>query len=130
MFHYRRLTPGAGSRSGDTTPCVVTAPGGQFVIEDTDWTEGDYVAAIEQAGLAVAAIDYPRPRDPAAWSTDEASAPPCIVIEARKAGRPGSPDCSRGDQADRASCQARPAHPWLPCRGEAEHDGRADRGCV
>jgi len=43
------------------------------------------VDAVEQAGLAVITIDYPRPHDPAAWSTDEASIPPCIVIEARKA---------------------------------------------
>ena len=78
--------PHAGPlRSGDTTPCIVTAPGGQFVIEDTYWTEDDYVDAIEQAGLTVTTIDYPRPRDPAAWSTDEASIPPFIVIEARKA---------------------------------------------
>jgi SAM-dependent methyltransferase len=77
--------PHAGPlRSGDLTPCIVTTPGGQFVIDDTYWTERDYVHAIEQAGLTVAAIDYPRPRDPAAWSTDEASVPPCIVIEARK----------------------------------------------
>jgi hypothetical protein len=41
--------------------------------------------AIEQAGLAVTTIDYPRPPNPAAWSTDEASIPPCIVIEAKKA---------------------------------------------
>lgn len=72
-------------RSGDTTPCIVTAPGGQFVITDTYWTEDDYVKAIEQAGLAVTTISYPRPRDPAAWSTSEAFIPPCIVIEARKA---------------------------------------------
>ena len=72
-------------RSGETTPCIVTTPGGRFVIEDTYWTEDDYVDAVEQAGLAVITIDYPRPRDPAAWSTDEASIPPCIVIEARKA---------------------------------------------
>jgi len=71
-------------RSGDLTPCIVTASGGQFVIEDTYWTERDYVDAIERAGLTVATIDYPRPSDPAAWSTDEASVPPCIVIEARK----------------------------------------------
>jgi SAM-dependent methyltransferase len=78
--------PDAGPlRSGETTPCIVTAPGGQFVIQDTYWTEDDYVSAIEQAGLAVTAIVYPRPRDPAAWSTDEASVPPCIIIEARKA---------------------------------------------
>jgi SAM-dependent methyltransferase len=78
--------PHAGPlRSGDTTPCIVTAPGGQFVIEDTYWTEHDYVDAIEQAGLTVTTIDYPRPRNPAAWSTDEASIPPCIVIEAKKA---------------------------------------------
>jgi SAM-dependent methyltransferase len=78
--------PHAGSlRSGDMTPCIVTTPGGQVVIQDTYWTEDDYVNAIEQAGLTVTAIGYPRPRDPAAWSTDEASVPPCIVIEARKA---------------------------------------------
>ena len=78
--------PHAGPlRSGDTTPCRVITPGGQFVIEDTYWTEDDYVDAIEQAGLAVTTIDYPRPRNPAAWSTDEASISPCIVIEAKKA---------------------------------------------
>jgi hypothetical protein len=77
--------PHAGpSRSGETTPCIVTTPGGQVVIEDTYWTEDDYVDAIEQAGLTVTTIGYPRPRDPAAWSTDEASVPPCIVIQARK----------------------------------------------
>jgi hypothetical protein len=36
--------------------------------------------AIEQAGLTVTTIGYPRPRDPAVWFTDEASVPPCIVI--------------------------------------------------
>ena len=78
--------PHAGPlQSGDRTPCIVAAPGGQFVIEDTYWTEDDYVDAIEQAGLAVTTIDYPRPRNPAAWSTDEAFIPPCIVIEAKKA---------------------------------------------
>ena len=78
--------PHAGPlRGGDTTPCIVTAPGGQFAIEDTYWTEDDYVDAIQQAGLTVTTIGYPRPRDPAAWSTDEASVPPFIVIEARKA---------------------------------------------
>ena len=78
--------PHAGPlRSGETTPCIVTTPGGRFVIEGTYWTEDDYVDAVEQAGLAVITIDYPRPHNPAAWSTDEASIPPCIVIEARKA---------------------------------------------
>jgi SAM-dependent methyltransferase len=77
--------PHAGPlRSGDTTPCIVIAPRGPIVIKDTYWTEHDYVDAIEQAGLTVTTIDYPRPRDPAAWSTDEASVPPCIVIEAKK----------------------------------------------
>jgi hypothetical protein len=78
--------PHSGSlRSGDTTACIVTAPGGQLVIEDTYWTEDDYTAALEHAGLTVAAIAYPRPRDPSAWSTDEASVPPSIVIKAAKA---------------------------------------------
>ena len=78
--------PHAGPlRSGETTPCIVTTPAGQLVIEDTYWTEDDYVGAVEQAGLTVITIGYPRPRDPAGWSTDEASVPPCIVIEARKA---------------------------------------------
>jgi SAM-dependent methyltransferase len=81
-FSYPYAAP---LRSSETTPCIVTTPGGQFVIEDTYWTEGDYVDAVEQAGLTVMRVDYPRPRDPAAWSTDEASIPPCIVIEARKA---------------------------------------------
>ena len=72
-------------RSGDTTPCIVTAPGGQFTIEDTYWTERDYADAVERAGLTVTTIAYPGPRDPSAWSTDEASVPPFVVIEARKA---------------------------------------------
>ena len=67
------------------TPCIVTAPSGQFVMEDSDWTEDDYVDAIEQGGLTVITVDYPRPGDLAAWSIDEASVPPCIIIEARKA---------------------------------------------
>jgi hypothetical protein len=63
----------------------VITPGGQFVIQDSYWTEDDYVDTIGQVGLTVTTVGYPRPRDPAAWSTDEASIPPCIVIEARKA---------------------------------------------
>jgi hypothetical protein len=84
-YSYPHIGP---LRSGDTTPCIVTTPGGQLVIQDTYWTEDDYADAIEQAGLTVATIGYPRPHDPTAWSTDEASVPPCIVIEARKAARP------------------------------------------
>lgn len=80
-FSYPDAAP---LRSGERTPCIVTAPGGRFVIPDTYWTEDAYVAAIQQAGLTVATIGYPRPRDPAAWSTDEAAVPPFIVIEARK----------------------------------------------
>lgn len=37
----------------------MTTPGGQFVIEDTYWSEDDYADAVEQAGLAVITIDYP-----------------------------------------------------------------------
>ena len=81
-FSYPQTRP---LRSGETTLCIVTAPDGQFAIEDTYWAEDDYVDAIEQAGLIVATIDYPRPVDPAAWSTDEASIPPFIIIQARKA---------------------------------------------
>jgi hypothetical protein len=54
-------------------------------IEDTYWTEDDYTGALVQAGLTVTTITYPLPPDPSAWSTDEASIPPCIVIEAMKA---------------------------------------------
>jgi SAM-dependent methyltransferase len=72
-------------RSGDTTACIVTTPDGQLVIEDTYWAEDDYTGALEHAGLTVAAIAYPLPRDPSAWATDEASVPPCIVIKAVKA---------------------------------------------
>jgi hypothetical protein len=67
---------------------MVTTAGGRFVIEDTYWAEDDYVDAIVQAGLTAATIGYPQPRDRAAWSTDEAFIPPCIVIDAGKgAGR-------------------------------------------
>jgi len=64
------------------TGAARTAPGGQFPINDTYWTEEDYRGALVQAGFAVAAVDYPHPRDPAAWSTDEATVPPFIVIKA------------------------------------------------
>jgi hypothetical protein len=30
----------------ETTPCIVTTPGGQFVIEDTYWTEDDDADAV------------------------------------------------------------------------------------
>jgi SAM-dependent methyltransferase len=77
--------PHAGPlRSGETTPCIVTVPEGRFVIQDTYWNEDDYMDAIERVGLTVITIDYPRPSDPAAWSTDEASISPFIVIAARK----------------------------------------------
>ena len=70
--------------SGAITSAIVTAPGGQFSIDDTYWTEDDYRGALSQAGFTVAAIDYPRPRDPSAWATDEAAVPPFIVIKAIK----------------------------------------------
>ncbi len=71
-------------RSGQVTPCVVTTPAGQLVIDDTYWTEDDYAGALREAGLTVTAIDYPMPRDPSAWSTDEALLSPCIVLTAVK----------------------------------------------
>jgi SAM-dependent methyltransferase len=71
-------------RSGDTTTCIVTTPDGPLVIEDTYWTEEDYTGALKDVGLTVATVAYPWPRDPAAWATDEAIVPPCIVIKAMK----------------------------------------------
>lgn len=71
-------------QSGDMTTAIITAAGGQFAIDDTYWTEEDYWDALVQAGLTVAAIDYPSPHDPFAWSTDEATVPPFIVIKAIK----------------------------------------------
>jgi ubiquinone/menaquinone biosynthesis C-methylase UbiE len=71
-------------RSGALNPCYVNAPTGQFVIEDTYWSEDDYVDALRQTGLSVASIDYPRPAIPSEWSTDEATVPPYIVIKAIK----------------------------------------------
>jgi hypothetical protein len=47
------------------------------------------VTALRQGGLTVATIDYPRPDDPGAWSTEEASVPPFIIIKA-VAGAAGS----------------------------------------
>jgi SAM-dependent methyltransferase len=70
--------------SGAIISAIVTAPGGQFSIDDTYWTEDDYREALSEAGFTVAAIDYPRPRDPSAWATDEATIPPFIVIKAIK----------------------------------------------
>ncbi len=70
--------------SGAITSAIVAAPGGQFSIDDTYWTEDDYRGALSQAGFTVAAIDYPRPRDISAWATDEATVPPFIVIKAIK----------------------------------------------
>jgi ubiquinone/menaquinone biosynthesis C-methylase UbiE len=71
-------------RSGEVTPCIVTTPAGELVIDDTYWTEDDYASALREAGLTVTAVDYPMPRDPSAWSTDEALLSPCIVLTATK----------------------------------------------
>lgn len=89
-----------GLTSGSRTPCVVTTIDGQFIIEDTYWTEEDYTSALTHAGLTVTAISYPMPRDPSDWSTDEAHISPCIVIKSRKAPRAASasidPPCTAG----------------------------------
>ncbi len=71
-------------QSGDLTTCIITTANGQFSIDDTYWAEDDYVGALSQAGFMIATIDYPSPADPSAWSTDEATIPPYIVIEATK----------------------------------------------
>jgi ubiquinone/menaquinone biosynthesis C-methylase UbiE len=71
-------------RSGALNPCFINAPAGQFVIEDTYWTEDDYVNTLRQAGLSIVTVDYPRPSIPSDWSTDEASIPPYIVIKSVK----------------------------------------------
>ncbi len=83
-FRSYRYPQAEGLRSGSRTPCIVTASEGEIVIEDTYWTEADYVRALAHAGLAVAAVGYPMPRDPSAWSTDEAIVSPCVVIQAVK----------------------------------------------
>jgi ubiquinone/menaquinone biosynthesis C-methylase UbiE len=80
-FGYPTVVP---LQSGDITTAIITAADGQFAIDDTYWTEEDYRDALVQAGFTVAAIDYPSPRDPSAWSTDEATVPPFIVIKAIK----------------------------------------------
>ena len=71
-------------RSGQVTPCVVSTPAGELVIDDTYWTEDDYSGTLREAGLTITGIDYPMPRDPSAWSTDEALLSPCIVLTAVK----------------------------------------------
>ena len=98
--------PHAGPlRSGDTTACIVTTPDGQLVIQDTYWTEDDYTGALEHAGLTVSAIAYPRPRTPAAWTTDESPIPPSIVIKPRR---------SRSQEARTRPDHGRSPHPALP----------------
>jgi SAM-dependent methyltransferase len=83
-FRSYRYPQAEGLSSGSRTPCVVTTAEGAIVIEDTYWTEDDYVRALTQAGLDVTTISYPRPPDPSAWTTDEATIPPCIVIQSLK----------------------------------------------
>ena len=83
-FRSYRYPVSGELRSGEVTPCIVATPAGELVIEDTFWTEDDYASALREAGLTVTAIDYPMPRDPSAWSTDEALVSPCIVLTARK----------------------------------------------
>ena len=46
-------------RSGQITPCIVTTPAGELVIDDTYWTEDDYASALRKAGLTITTIDYP-----------------------------------------------------------------------
>ena len=83
-FRSFRYPAAEDLQSGSFVKCVVTAPGGQFSIDDTYWAEEDYRDALMQAGFTVTAIDYPRPHDPSGWSTDEAAVPPFIVIKAIK----------------------------------------------
>lgn len=80
-FSYPSTEP---LQSGTLTTCIITAPDGQFSIQDTYWAEGDYAGALSQAGFTVATFEYPRPADPSAWPTDEATIPPYIVIKAIK----------------------------------------------
>ena len=84
VFRSYRYPQAEGLRSGSRTPCIVTTAEGQIVIEDTYWTEDDYARALTQAGLTITAISYPRPADPSAWSTDEATVSPCIILQAAK----------------------------------------------
>ena len=98
--------------------------GGQFPIDDTYWTEEDYRGAPEQAGFTVATVDYPRPRDPAAWSTDEATVPPFIVIKAIKQAVSGpAAEIIRGKirvpmriRYERSSSGLRPLSPALAAK--------------
>ena len=83
-FRSYRYPAARELRSGEVTPCIVTTPAGELVIDDTYWTEADYVSALREAGLTITAIGYPMPRDPSAWSTDEALLSPCIVLTATK----------------------------------------------
>jgi len=83
-FRSYRYPVSGELRSGQVTPCIITTPAGELVIGDTYWTEDDYASALRKAGLTVTAIDYPMPRDPSAWSTDEALLSPCIVLTATK----------------------------------------------
>ncbi len=80
-FSYPSTEP---LHSGDITTCIITAPDGQFSIEDTYWAEEDYAGTLSQAAFTVATVEYPRPADPSAWLTDEATIPPYIVIKAIK----------------------------------------------
>jgi SAM-dependent methyltransferase len=84
-FRSYRYPVSGELRSGQVTPCIVSTPAGELVIGDTYWTEDDYAGALGQAGLTVTAISYPVPRDPSAWSTDEAVVSPCVVLTAVKA---------------------------------------------
>ncbi len=84
-FRSYRYPVSGELRSGQVTPCIVTTPVGELAIDDTYWTEDDYAGALRQAGLTITAIDYPMPRNPSAWSTDEALLSPCIVLTAAKA---------------------------------------------
>lgn len=83
-FRSYRYPVSAELRSGQITPCIVTTPAGELVIEDTYWTEDDYTRALQAAGLTITAVDYPMPRNLFAWSTDEALLSPCIVLTATK----------------------------------------------
>ena len=68
--------------SGSLTECIVASPGRQFAIDDTYWSEGDYVSVLLEAGFSITSISYPLPANPHGWSTDEATVAPFIVIRA------------------------------------------------
>lgn len=85
-FRNFRFAPCAHPRSGQRVRCTIVSGTEAFDVEDTHWTERDYVQALESAGLSIEKVSYPKPPPTEQWISDEGDTAPFVVISSRVTG--------------------------------------------